>query len=75
MQRRYLVVRPVDVGADERPPTVMVLHGLTVDRFAMAPPLRGPGGGPHRFVAVFPRGSCVVKRGSVLSAGDPGIGR
>ena len=57
VQRQYLVVRPVDVGADERLPTVMVLHGLTVDRFSMAATAPwAEAVARDRFVAVFPQG-------------------
>ena len=57
VQRQYLVVRPADSPLDEPLPTVLVLHGLGVDRFAMAavaPWARAVA--RDDFVAVFPQG-------------------
>ena len=57
VQRQYLVIRPADEPLDEPLPTVMVLHGLGVDRFAMASvaPWAEAVARDH-FVAVFPQG-------------------
>jgi polyhydroxybutyrate depolymerase len=57
VQRQYLVLRPADGSLDEPLPTVVVLHGLGVDRFAMAAVAPwAEAVARDGFIAVFPQG-------------------
>ncbi|UDY34830.1 alpha/beta hydrolase family esterase [Dermatobacter hominis] len=57
VQRQYLVLRPADAPADEPLPAVLVVHGLGVDRFAMASVAPwAEAVARDGFVAVFPQG-------------------
>ena len=55
--RTYKVIAPLDVGADERLPLVVVLHGLGLDAQGMSRAADWRGAvAADRFVAVFPQG-------------------
>jgi polyhydroxybutyrate depolymerase len=57
LQRQYLVLSPGDVGAGERLPVVIVLHGLGFDRLAESKVTDWAGAVlRERFLAVFPQG-------------------